>query len=263
MSYAINKQGFWRLHLCRHTFPSLWGTCLLFACLWGANSRGDSCVLLIPLSNVCWGLLILSSDLKAFIFSKFAKVCYFVFVKHSSFKCLLNLRKVYIFHEFAEGLLSICVCWIIKILLSTKPSYFSAFLWKICPTPGACIKPGWLPQRPLYHKVNLLGYVAQRPLCHEVNLPRCSKSSGMWRLAALFHHDLWYFQHQTNEHFSSVYVINWAKLINQPTEVPLKSLQSTHSTKLLHGKVIEVSHTHILRKALMIPSKRVKLRGAV
>ena len=127
VSYAINKQGFWRLHLCRHTFPSLWGTCLLFASLWCANSRGDSCVLHVPLSNVCWGLLILSSDLKAFIFPKFAKVCYFVFVKHSSFKCLLNLRKVYIFHEFAEGLLSICVCWIIKILLSTKPSYFSAF----------------------------------------------------------------------------------------------------------------------------------------
>ena len=120
---------------------------------------------------------------------------------------------------------------------------FQHFLWKICPTPGACIKPGWLPQRPLYHKVNLLGYVAQCPLCHEVNLPRCSKSSGMWRLAALFHHDLWYFQHQTNEHFSSVYVINWAKLINQPTEVPLKSLQSTHSTKLLEKLLTWTTHT--------------------
>ena len=121
---------------------------------------------------------------------------------------------------------------------------FQHFLWKLCPTPGACIKPGWLPQRPLYHKVNLLGYVAQRPLCYEVNLPRCSKSSGMWRLAALFHHDLWYFQHQTNEHFSSVYVINWAKLINQPTEVPLKSLQSTHSTKLLEKVLTWATHTH-------------------
>ena len=46
----------------------------------------------------------------AFIFQTFAEVCYSVFVKRSSFKSLLNLRKPYIFQEFAEGLLSICVC---------------------------------------------------------------------------------------------------------------------------------------------------------
>ena len=40
----------------------------------------------------------------------FAEVFYSVFVKGSSFKSLLNLRKAYIFQEFAEGLLSICVC---------------------------------------------------------------------------------------------------------------------------------------------------------
>ena len=45
-----------------------------------------------------------------FIFQTFAEVCYSVFVKHSSFKCLPNLLKVHIFQEFAEGLLSICVC---------------------------------------------------------------------------------------------------------------------------------------------------------
>ena len=38
------------------------------------------------------------------------EVFYSVFVKRSSFKSLLNLRKAYIFQEFAEGLLSICVC---------------------------------------------------------------------------------------------------------------------------------------------------------
>ena len=44
----------------------------------------------------------------AFIFHMFAEVCYFV--KRSSFESLLSLRKAYIFQEFAEGLLSICVC---------------------------------------------------------------------------------------------------------------------------------------------------------
>ena len=50
----------------------------------------------------------------AFIFQTFAEVCYSVFVKRSPFKSLLNLRKAYIFQEFAEGLLSICVCWIFQ-----------------------------------------------------------------------------------------------------------------------------------------------------
>ena len=39
-----------------------------------------------------------------------SSVFYSVFVKRSSFKRLLNLRKAYIFQEFAEGLPSICVC---------------------------------------------------------------------------------------------------------------------------------------------------------
>ena len=46
----------------------------------------------------------------AFIIQTFAEVFYSVFVKRSSFKCLLNLRKAYIFEEFAVGLLSICFC---------------------------------------------------------------------------------------------------------------------------------------------------------
>ena len=63
---AVNKRGFLRLHLCRHTFASLWGTCLRFASLWRANSLGDSCALGAHLSNVCWGLLFCLR--KAFIF---------------------------------------------------------------------------------------------------------------------------------------------------------------------------------------------------
>ena len=79
-----------RFRLCRHTFASLWGSCLRFASLWRTNSHGDSCVLGVHLSNVCWAGL------------------HSVFVKRLSFKSLLNLRKAYIFQEFAEGLLSIC-----------------------------------------------------------------------------------------------------------------------------------------------------------
>ena len=40
----------------------------------------------------------------------FVEVFYSAFVERSSFKSLLNLRKAYIFQEFAEGLLSICFC---------------------------------------------------------------------------------------------------------------------------------------------------------
>ena len=45
----------------------------------------------------------------AFIIQAFAEVFYSVFLKRSSFKSLLSLRKAYIFQEFAEGVLSICV----------------------------------------------------------------------------------------------------------------------------------------------------------
>ena len=85
-----------RFRLCPHTFASLWGACLRFASLWRTNSDGDSCVLGVHLSNVCWAGL------------------HSVFVKRLSFKSLLKLRKAYIFQEFAEGLLSICVCWIFQ-----------------------------------------------------------------------------------------------------------------------------------------------------
>ena len=54
VSCAINKRGFSRLYLCRHTFASLWGACLRFASLWRTNSHGYSCVLGVHLSDVCW-----------------------------------------------------------------------------------------------------------------------------------------------------------------------------------------------------------------
>ena len=89
----------------RHTFASLWGACLRFASLWRANSHGDSCVLGIHLSNVCWGLLFCLR--KSFIFLKCIDLCLMHLPKRSSFKSLL---KVYTLS---------------KILLWIKPSYFS------------------------------------------------------------------------------------------------------------------------------------------
>ena len=94
VSCVINKGGFLRLHLCRHTFASLWGACLRFGSLWRANSRGDSCVLGVHLSNVCWGLLFCLR--KAYIFKSLLKV-YYRSVFNESAKAL-------IFQKFAESL---------------------------------------------------------------------------------------------------------------------------------------------------------------
>ena len=103
-------------------------------------------------------------------------------------------------------------------------------LWKLCATPGANIKPGCLARRPLCRKVDLPICVARRPLCHKVNLSSCvAKPTEMWSSAALFHHDLWYFRHRRNEHFSPM-------LFNRKTYKPnyWKSYwrePHTHSTK--------------------------------
>ena len=68
------REVFSRLHLRRrrrrHTFASLWGACSRFASLWRANTLGDSCVLGVHLSNVCWSLLFCRR--KSFIFYKCA-----------------------------------------------------------------------------------------------------------------------------------------------------------------------------------------------
>ena len=84
------REVFSRLHLCRHTFASLWRDCFCFASLWRANSRGDSCVL---------GVHIFRSQAATFTF---ADVCYLSIVKRTYFK------------KFAEGLQSICVYWIFQ-----------------------------------------------------------------------------------------------------------------------------------------------------
>ena len=117
VSCAIYKRGFLRLHLCRHTFASLWGAAYV-----------------LPQFDTLTHVVIRMSR-RSFIFQTFAEVCYSVFVKRSSFKSLLNLRKAYIFQEFAEGLLSICVCWIFqnvhlsKVSAAVVPQSKSTEMW--------------------------------------------------------------------------------------------------------------------------------------
>ena len=123
--------------------------------------------------------------------------CYSVFVKRSSFKSLLNLRKAYIFQEFAEGLLSICVCWIFQNVHLSKVS--------------AAVVP----------------QSKSTELCSSAAVVPQSKSTEMWSSAAPFHRDLWYFRLRTNEHFTSMLFIG--KTYKQPTVASLKSLKSTHS----------------------------------
>ena len=146
----------------------------------------------------------------------FAEVFYSVFVKRSSFKSLLNLRKAYIFQEFAEGLLSICVCWIFQNVHVSKVS--------------AAVVPQ-TKSTELGSSAAVVPQSRSTELCSSAAIVPESKSTEMWSSAVPFHHDLWYFWHWTNEHFKSML---FGKTYKQPTVAPLKLLKSTHLTKLLH-----------------------------
>ena len=72
----------------------------------------------------------------------FAEVLYSVFVKRSSFKRLLNLRKAYIFQEFAEGLLSIsvgCSAVVVSQSKSTELCSSAAFMPQIKSSSAAVV----------------------------------------------------------------------------------------------------------------------------
>ena len=81
-------------------------------------------------------------------------------------------------------------------------------------------------QRPLSLRVNLPSCVARRPLCHKVNLPRCEARRRRFIMTC----DI-FGTGQTNI-LGLCYL--FGKTYKQPTVAPLKSLKSTHSTKLLH-----------------------------
>ena len=134
--------------------------------------RVEELAYVLPHFDELTHVVIRAPSLKAF-----AEVFYSVFVKRSSFKSLLNLRKAYIFQEFAEGLLSICVCWIFQNVHLSKVS--------------AAVVPR----------------SKSTELCSSAAVVPQSKSTEMWSSAAPFHHDLWYFRHRTNEHFRSMLFI--------------------------------------------------------
>ena len=137
----------------------------------------------------------------AFIFQTFAEVCYSVFVTRSSFNSVLNLRKTYIFKTLLK------VYYRSVFAESFKTFIFQKF------------------RRPLCHKVNLPTCVARRPLCHKVNLPRCEARRRHFVMTC----DI-FGTGQTNI-LGLCYL--FGKTYKQPTVAPLKSLKSTHSTKLL------------------------------
>ena len=134
----------------------------------------------------------------------FAEVFYSVLIKRSSFKGLL---KVYYRSVFAE---------------SFNTFIFQEFSTAIVPQTKStklCSSAAVVPQS------------KSTELCNSAAVVPQSKSTGMWSSAAPFQHDLWYFWHRTNEHFRSML---FRKTYKQPTVTPLKSLKSTHLTKLLH-----------------------------
>ena len=102
--------------------------------------------------------------------------------------------------------------------------------WKMCATPGACIKPGRLARRPLGHKVNLPSCVGRRPLCHKVNLPSCVARRPLCHGVNLPRYEA------RRRHFIMTCDIYGTEInkLHQNTE-----------------NVNEVSHTHIPLKALM------------
>ena len=80
-------------------------------------------------------------------------------------------------------------------------------------------------------------------LCSSAAVVPQSKSTEMWSSAAPFHHDLWYFRHRTNEHLALALCYIFGKTYKPAdSSAALKSLKSTHSTKLLK-KLLTWSHT--------------------
>ena len=168
------REFFPRLHLCRHTFASLWGDCLRFASLWRANLPGDSSVLGVHFSNVFWGLLI-------------------VFVTRTYLNSFLKVYYRCVFIESSKVVFWKCVRLLVHA--SMKPGCLARR--------PLCYKvnlPSCVARRPLCHKVNLPRCEAWRLLCN-------SKSTAIWSSVAPLYHYLWYFRHRTNEHFSSMLFI--------------------------------------------------------
>ena len=139
------REVFPRLHLCRHTFVSLWGDCYV-----------------LP-----------HFDALTHVVIRVSSALLFVFVKRKYFKSLLKVYYLSVFVESSKAFntLSLILLWI-------KPSYFLAWLVTVF---GKCVrllmhasmKPRCLSRQLLCHKVNLPSWVvARRPLCHTKEIYR-------------------------------------------------------------------------------------------
>ena len=109
-------------------------------------------------------------------------------------------------------------------------------------------------RRPLFHKVNLPTCEAlRRPLFHKVNLPRCEARRHHFIMTCDF-----FGTGQTNT-LALCYLFGkmW------PTHSSATRATEINTLDQITGKVIDVSRKHIPLKALMIPLKRVKLRGVL
>ena len=78
-------------------------------------------------------------------------------------------------------------------------------------------------------------------LCSSAAVVSQSKSTELWSSAAPFDHDLWYFQHRTNEHFN---FYSMGKRINQPTVAPLSSHWNQHAPPNYWKRYWRELHTH-------------------
>ena len=112
---------------------------------------------------------------------------------------------MFIFQEFAECLLSICVCWIFQNVHLSK---VSAAVVPQSKSTELCSSAAVVPQS------------KSTELCSSAAVVPQSKSTEMWSSEAPFHHDLWYFRHRTK-------ILR--KTYKQPTVAPLKSLKSTRN----------------------------------
>ena len=146
---------------------------------------------------------------------KRSSLCW-IFVKRTNLRvcwrstidlCLMNLPKRSSFKRLLK------VYTLSKILLWIKPSYFSlenAYdSWCMHQTrlfSSAAV----VPQSKCTELCSLAAVVPQSKstkLCSLAAVVPQSKSTEMWSSGAPFRHDLWYFRHRTNEHFSSMLLI--------------------------------------------------------
>ena len=100
--------------------------------------------------------------------------------------------------------------------------------------------PSCVARRPLCHKVNLQSCVARRPLCHKVNLPRCEAR----RRHLIMTCDI-FGTGQTNT-LTLCYLLG-KTYKPAHSSATLKSLKSTHSTKLLEKLLTWAAHAFCWR----------------